>query len=80
MFIGGDCWGDKVNGYLWEDSRVYGEWKREGEKEGLIIKIGGWNIGGEGVGIVVDFSGYYGIKEEIYGEVWNEYEVDSVDG
>ena len=44
IFIGPDCWGDKVNPYFSEDNTLYAEWKTEAQKEGLIIKIGRWNI------------------------------------
>ena len=78
IFIGPDCWGDKVNPYFSEDTTLYAEWKTEAQKEGLIIKIGRWNIPGEPVAILVDFTPYYAIKDQIYGQLWNDYQVDSL--
>lgn len=46
IFIGPDCWGDKVNPYFSQDDTLYAEWKTEALKEGLKVKVGRWNIPG----------------------------------
>ncbi len=47
IFIGPDCWGDKVNPYFSQDDTLYAAWKTEALKEGLKVKVGRWNIPGE---------------------------------
>lgn len=59
IFIGPDCWGDKVNPYFSEDDTLYAEWKTEALKEGLKVKVGRWTIPGEPVAVLVDFQPYY---------------------
>ena len=78
IFIGPDCWGDKVNPYFSEDDTLYAEWKKVAQKEGLKVKVGRWNIPGEPVAVLVDFEPYYEIKDQIYGQLWNDYQVDSL--
>ena len=78
IFIGPDCWGDKVNPYFSEDESLYAQWKTEALKEGLKIKIGRWNIPGEPVAILIDFNPYFAIKDQLYGQLWNDYQVDSL--
>ena len=78
IFIGPDCWGDKVNPYFSEDSALYAEWKKEAAKDGLKVKVGRWNVPGNPVAILVDFTPYYDIKNEIYGKLWEFYHVDSL--
>lgn len=78
IFIGPDCWGDKVNPYFSQDDTLYAEWKTEALKEGLKVKVGRWNIPGEPVAVLVDFKPYYAVKDQIYGQLWQDYQVDSL--
>lgn len=78
IFIGPDCWGDKVNPYFSQDDTLYAEWKTEALKEGLKVKVGRWNIPGEPVAVLVDFNPYYAVKDQIYGQLWQDYQVDSL--
>ena len=78
IFIGPDCWGDKVNPYFSQDDSLYAGWKTEALKEGLKVKVGRWNIPGEPVAVLVDFNPYYAIKDQIYGQLWQDYQVDSL--
>ena len=78
IFIGPDCWRDKVNPYFSEDTTLYAEWKKEALKEGLKVKVGRWNVPGQPVSILVDFTPYFDIKNDIYGKMWELYHVDSL--
>lgn len=79
IFIGPDCWGEKVNPYFIEDKSLLSEWKKQAEDEdGLKLKIGRWDIPGLPVAILVDFTPYYEIKDQIYGRLWELYQVDSL--
>ena len=40
--------------------------------------MGRWNIPGEPVAILVDFTPYYAIKNEIYSKLWENFQVDSL--
>ena len=78
IFIGPDCWRDKVNPYFSSDNTLYVDWQKQAAEEGLKVKVGRWNIPGEPVAILVDFTPYYAIKNEIYGNLWENFQVDSL--
>lgn len=78
IFIGPDCWRDKVNPYFSRDNALYADWQKLAVEEGLKVKVGRWNIPGEPVAILVDFTPYYAIKNEIYSKLWENFHVDSL--
>ncbi len=78
IFIGPDCWGEKKNPYFINDNNVLADWIVQAESERLKVKIGRWDIPGKPIAILVDFSDYYCKKDEIYAELWNNYQVDSL--
>ncbi|MDR0976303.1 MAG: glycogen/starch synthase [Prevotellaceae bacterium] len=46
--------------------------------DGLKVRVGRWNIPGRPMVILVDFQSFYARKNEIYAEMWNRYQVDSL--
>lgn len=78
IFIGPDCWRDKVNPYFSRDNALYADWQKQAAEEGLKVKVGRWNIPGEPVAILVDFTPYYAIKNDIYSKLWENFQVDSL--
>lgn len=78
IFIGPDCWRDKVNPYFSRDNALYADWQKQAAEDGLKVKVGRWNIPGEPVAILVDFTPYYAIKNEIYSKLWENFQVDSL--
>ncbi|MBQ2525152.1 MAG: glycogen/starch synthase [Prevotella sp.] len=78
IFIGPDCWREKECPYFREDSKLFKDWKKEALKEGINIKVGRWTIPGEPIAIMVDFMPYFSKKDQIYGQLWESYQVDSL--
>ena len=78
VFIGPDLWKDTENPLFREDKRLLAGWRKKATEEGFEIRIGRWNIPGDPVAVLVDFTPYYNIKNEIYGEAWNRFGVDSL--
>ncbi|MBR4997810.1 MAG: glycogen/starch synthase [Bacteroidaceae bacterium] len=78
VFIGPDLWKETENPLFKEDKRLLAGWRKKATEEGLAIRIGRWNIPGEPVAVLVDFTPYYNIKNEIYSEAWNLFSVDSL--
>ena len=78
VFIGPDLWKETENPLFKEDKRLLAGWRKKATEEGLAIRIGRWNIPGEPVAVLVDFTPYYNIKNEIYAEAWNLFSVDSL--
>ena len=79
FFIGPDFWKDKTNPLFTPDDDTLKAWKEQAEKrDGLKIRIGRWNIPGHPIAILVDFSQYYEQKNDIYTQVWLDFQVDSL--
>lgn len=78
IFIGPDCWGDKPCPFFKADDTLFPEWRNNAFKEGLRLKIGRWTVPGNPIAILVDFSPYFKRKDEIYGRLWEDFQVDSL--
>ena len=78
IFIGPDCWKQQECIYFKEDASLYADWREHASREGLKIKVGRWDIPGQPVAVLVDFSPYFDQKNRIYTELWNSFEVDSL--
>ena len=78
IFIGPDCWKEKENPYFAEDISLFSDWRIKAKEDGLKMKIGRWNVPGKPIAILVDFQDYFEIKDEIYGKLWELFQVDSL--
>lgn len=78
IFIGPDCWGEKISPYFEEDKNLLKDWKKKAAAEGLNIKVGRWTVPGNPVAVLVDFQPYYAQKDQIYAKLWEKYQVDSL--
>ena len=78
VFIGPDCWKEKNSPYFIEDKALFAEWADSAREEGLMIKVGRWDVPGAPVAILVDFTPFYQQKDAIYGRLWELYQVDSL--
>lgn len=78
IFIGPD-FGQDVNPDLFsEDQLLYSDWKRTAAENGLITRIGRWNIPGNPIAILVDFKPFYDSKNAIFTKLWEDFKVDSL--
>lgn len=78
IFIGPDCWHDTPCPYFEEDESLYGTWREAAAREGIAVRVGRWIVPGQPVAILVDFRPYFEKKNEIYGWLWEHYQVDSL--
>ncbi len=79
LFIGPDFWQGKENPLFAESDNLCAAWKKHAaEKDNLSVRVGRWNIPGEPIVILVDFQPFFAKKNEIYTEMWNRYQVDSL--
>lgn len=78
IFIGPDCWGENKSPYFVEDTELFADWRKEAAKSGLNMKIGRWDIPGSPISILVDFQPYFADKDRIYGQMWEDWKVDSL--
>ncbi|MBN1413564.1 MAG: alpha-glucan family phosphorylase [Bacteroidales bacterium] len=63
-----------------EDPQLFAGWKKQAESEGLVIKIGRWNINGYPIAIILNFSNSFQNKDKIFFELWEQYKLDSLSG
>lgn len=78
IFIGPDCWGENPCPYFTEDAKLFADWQKKALSEGLLVKVGRWNVPGEPIAILVDFKPFFKKKDEIYGKLWQDFQVDSL--
>ncbi|MDR0683198.1 MAG: glycogen/starch synthase [Dysgonamonadaceae bacterium] len=78
IFIGPDLWKERENMEFIESKSILKAWKKHAvEKENLKVRIGRWNIPGEPIAILVDFTPFFKIKDSIYYWMWEKYKIDS---
>ncbi|MBP7076917.1 MAG: alpha-glucan family phosphorylase [Bacteroidales bacterium] len=81
IFIGPDLWREeKANPEFIEMPELFQEWKQHAIAEGIRIKVGTWKIDKPQIAILVDFTGLYSKKDEIFKSLWEEYRLDSITG
>ena len=79
FFIGPDVWQGKENPLFIESDNLCAAWKTHAlENDHLSVRIGRWNIPGEPIVILVDFQPFFEKKNDIYTEMWNRFQVDSL--
>ena len=78
IFIGPDFWQEKESPYFREDKALFAEWQWEAKEQGLNVRVGRWTIPGDPIAILVDFRPFFEKKNEIYGWLWEHYQVDSL--
>lgn len=78
VFIGPDFWQGKDNPLFDEDTKLFPQWVVKAAKEGLRVRTGRWNVPGKPLVVLVDFAPYFPSKNEIYGAMWADFQVNSL--
>lgn len=78
FFIGPDCREDLSTPFFVEDSSLFSEWKKFAASNNLLVRIGRWNIPGSPIAILVKFDSFFAEKDQIYGKLWENFQVDSL--
>lgn len=78
IFFGPDVWGEKKCPFMIEDKTLMSDWHSKAVAEGLLLRIGRWNIPGQPIAVLIDFTQFYEQKDSIYGHFWQLYGVDSL--
>jgi phosphorylase/glycogen(starch) synthase len=79
--IGPDVWKkSEENPYFEEDKELFAEWRQEVLKAGHAIKIGRWKTEGNPIAILIDFTTLFPKKDEIFAELWEKNQLDSLTG
>ncbi len=81
IVIGPDVWKENsTNPDFTEDKYLYKSWREEIEANGLRLRIGRWNIAGNPIAILVDFTQYFSEKDQVFASLWEYYKLDSLSG
>ena len=78
LFVGPDFWQEKANPLFVEDTSLFQPWREKARKENLALRIGRWQVPGQPIAILVDFQPFYAYKNDIYGALWRDFQVDSL--
>lgn len=63
-----------------EDASLFKNWRQLAQSEGLRIRIGRWQINGNPIVILVDFTPFFEKKNDILTQFWLDYKLDSISG
>ena len=80
IYIGPDLWKEKENPLFTEDKRLWNAWRKKINSDKLTVRCGHWEIPGRPKVVLVDYTGYMDDKDSIYGQLWNDFGVDSLHG
>ena len=78
IFVGPDFWQGKENPLFIEDEALFAEWQKQAAVEGLQVRTGRWNIPGHPLVVLVDFNPFFAQKNQIYTDMWNDFQIDSL--
>ncbi|MDD3910874.1 MAG: alpha-glucan family phosphorylase [Bacteroidales bacterium] len=81
ILIGPDVWMEtKKNPEFSEDRALFHSWSKKAVNEGIRVRIGRWNVAGNPIAILVDFSSFITRKDEIFAKLWEDFKLDSISG
>jgi glycogen phosphorylase/synthase len=79
--IGPDVWrGETENPEFIEDKSLFVAWREFAADEGLRLRIGRWNVSGNPLAIIIDFTPFISHKDEILKNLWERFKLDSISG
>lgn len=80
IFIGPDVWSDSNPSPFFKESKtLLKPWRESGMiPAGVSVRVGRWDIPGKPIAVLVNFDSMYGVKNELYGKMWEAYGVDSL--
>lgn len=81
ILIGPDVWRyNEPNPEFTEDPHVFKSWRLKAAQEGLRLKVGRWNVAGNPIVILVDFTPFITQKDQILTSFWEKFQLDSLTG
>lgn len=75
-FIGPDL--KEKSATFMEEKNLHEDWKKALADDGLKVRIGRWNIPGNPIAVLVDFTPLFEEKDAIYSDAWEYFGVDSL--
>lgn len=80
VFIGPDVWSESTPSPYFEETETnLDSWKEVATlPEGVRVRLGRWNVPGHPLVILVKFDSLYRLNNDLFGEMWKKYGVDSL--
>ena len=80
IFIGPDVWTEEnPSPYFIESKTLLAGWRKSlSLPYGIKVRVGRWDIPGKPIVVLVSFGTMYEHKNELYGEMWEKFRVDSL--
>ena len=79
IFIGPDLWEETENSLFKEDDALLKAWREHADiNDRLQVRVGRWQVPGKPITILVNYEKYYKHKNDIYGQMWRDFGVDSM--
>ena len=80
IFIGPDVWtAENKSPYFIESDSLLKNWRENAQlPDGVNVRVGRWDVPGKPLVVLVSFDSLYAVKDQLYGEMWNRYGVDSL--
>lgn len=63
-----------------EDKSLYSTWVSHARRQGHRVRIGRWQIPGNPVALLIDYTPLFVKKDQIFTELWETYKLDSISG
>lgn len=76
IFFGPDLEGGNIA--FKESATLLKGWRKVAADAGLKVKVGRWQIPGTPIAILVDFKDTFAERDAIYGQMWNDFGIDSL--
>lgn len=82
IFIGPDVWSPVSESPDFDECRsLLDDWRKGAQlPDGIEVRTGRWNVLGRPLAILVSFRHLQGHINELYGQMWEQYRVDSLHG
>lgn len=80
IFIGPDLWQNGVESPFFKECKTpLSSWVSQAAlPSGINVRVGRWNVPGRPMAILVDYSGLYQYKNDLYASIWDNFQVDSL--
>ncbi len=79
--IGPDVWKEThKHPEFAEDTNLFSAWREHATEQKIHVRIGRWQIKGEPIAILVDFTPLFAQKDKIFTDYWLKYGLNSLSG
>ena len=79
--VGPDVWKETHgNPEFVEDRDLFRSWREQAAKGGIHMRIGRWQVPGEPIVMLVDFTPLFGEKDKIFTDFWLKFGLNSLSG